>query len=202
MLRTLIVIVFAAVLSAPAWSQADPAGSAGHTWQVGAGFSFGPPDFSLPYLKSATFYASYDIENQTGVIVEAHLMNFITHQDIGERSFMFGARYGFVRSQFHFYIKALIGLGMVEYQKGIYSHTGNDSYEAFGVGGGVEYLAAHHLNVRLFDFEYSLARVSTAWIDAVGRHYRGCLQVLERISQCPCRDRPQQESANTAAVPP
>jgi hypothetical protein len=153
MLRILFVSAIMAGLSVPIWAQAEPAAEAPRT-QVGVGFSFGPPDYTLPYIKGVTLYASYDLKSHSGMIFEFHDLN-LSGRYVGEESFMFGARYGIYRGRFHFYVKGLVGIGLVQFKNGFSGQPpGTSGYEVFAAGGGLEYLISRHLNLRVGDFEY------------------------------------------------
>jgi hypothetical protein len=153
MFRTLLGSGILAFVCLPVLGQALPAAGAG-VWQVGAGFSFGPPDYTLPYVKGFTGYASYDINEHSGMIVEAHFMSIFTPQFVGESSYMVGARYGIARYRFHPYIKALVGVGIFQPKTGLKPSPGTNGYEVFAAGGGLEYRLNEHLNVQIMDFEY------------------------------------------------
>jgi len=172
MLRALIVSAFLAVFCIPALGQALPAGGAG-VWQVGVGFSLGPPDYTLPYIKGITGYASYDINEHSGMVVEAHLLNLSTPQYVGESSFLIGGRYGIMRNHFHPYVKVLIGIGLFQPTKNFRPPTGTSGYEAFAAGVGLEYKLSEHLNLQILDFEYQAwpsfpPNALTPWVATVG----------------------------------
>jgi len=176
MLRTLLVSAFLAVLCIPVWGQALPAGGVG-VWQVGAGFSVGPPDYTLPYIAGISAYASYDLDNHTGFLVEAHFMNLSTPQKIGESSYLAGARYGIMRYHFHIYLKGLIGIGRFTPKPGFLPPTASGTYEAFAAGFGLEHRITEHLNWQIGDFEFQgwpafPKNGLTPWIVTSGISYR------------------------------
>jgi len=176
MLRTLLVSAFLAVLCIPVWGQALPAGGAG-VWQVGAGFSFGPPDYTLPYIKGISAYASYDLDNHTGFIAEAHFMNLSTPQKIGESSYLAGARYSIAWNRFHPYLKALIGIGQFKPKPGFNPPTPSGTYEVFAAGLGLEYRLSERFTLQIGDFEYQgwpafKPNGLTPWIITSGIAYR------------------------------
>lgn len=153
MLRTVFLTACLAVFCIPVLGQALPVAGAG-VWQIGAGFSFGPPDYSLPYVKGFTVNASYDINEHSGLLVEAHFMNIFTPQLVAESSYMAGARYGITRDRFHPYVKALVGIGLFQPKAGFKGTPVPLSYEVFAAGGGLEYRVSDHLTVQAMDFEY------------------------------------------------
>lgn len=154
MLRNLFVSAFLAVLCIPVLGQALPAAGAG-VWQVGAGFSFGPPDYTLPYIKGITAYASYDLSSRSGMIVEAHIQDIGTPQHLGESSFLAGGHYSINKYRAHLYFKALVGIGLFQPKQGFVNPpSGTAAFEVFAGGGGLEYSLSNHINLRVMDFEY------------------------------------------------
>lgn len=177
MLRTLFAAAVLAAFCMPVWGQAMPAAEASR-WQVGGAFSFGPPDYTLPYIKGITAYASYDVGAHSGMIVEAHFENLSTPQFVGENSFLVGGRYGITKFRFHPYLKALVGIGMFQFKPGfIPPKTGTNSYEIYAAGGGIDYYLLNRLNVRIADFEYQgwpafQPDGLTPWIISTGVAYK------------------------------
>jgi hypothetical protein len=177
MLRTLFVTAVMAGLCLPVLGQAKPAGGGG-VWQVGAGFSFGTPDYTLPYIKGITGYASYDLSSHSGMIVEIHDLDMGTPQRLGESSFLVGGRYNFNQARFHLYVKALVGIGLFQPKQGFVNPpSGTAAFEVFAAGVGMEYTLSPHINLRIGDFEYQgwpafQKDGLTPWIVTTGAAYR------------------------------
>jgi len=174
MFRIFLLSAFLAVLSIPVLGQALPAAGAG-VWQVGAGFSFGPPDYTLPYIKGGSFFVSYDVNEHNGMIAEAHLVNWSAPY-VGESSFLVGGRYGRTWDRLHPYVKALIGIGLFQPKPALKPSPGSSEYEVFAAGGGLEYRLNEHLNLQM-DFEYQgwpafQKDGLTPWIVTPGVAYR------------------------------
>ena len=153
MLKIFLLSAFMAVLCIPVLGQALPV-TGGGVWQVGAGFSFGPPDYTLPYLKGVSGFASYDINDHSGMVVEAHFMNIFTPQYVAETSFLAGARYGISRGRLHPYIKALVGVGLFQPKKGFTGTPSPVGYEVFAAGAGLDYRLSERFTLQIVDFEY------------------------------------------------
>jgi hypothetical protein len=153
MLKALLLFAALPAFCSVSFGQADAPVSRG-VFQVGVGATAARPDFATNYIVGLTGYASYDTGSHGGVIVEAHVVNLYTPQDVGENSFLLGFRYGITKSRFHPYAKLLTGVGALQLQRGYQAGSSTAYYEVFAAGGGVDLIAPHKINVRLFDFEY------------------------------------------------
>lgn len=139
---------------ASAHAQAVPAATRIRSAQVGVGFSFAVPDYGGTYIKGFSAYGDADLWRRVGVEADVHYISVFTPTDIGEDTYLIGPRFSLIRQgRLNAYVKALGGIGRFEYQKGYYAHPHTDTFGAFAVGGGIEYKASKHLNVRAIDIE-------------------------------------------------
>jgi hypothetical protein len=153
MLKALFLFGALSAFCSPCFGQADAPVTRG-VLQVGVGATAARPDYASDYIVGLTGYASYDTGSHGGVIVEAHIVNLHTPQDVGESSYLLGFRYGFTKGRFHPYAKLLTGAGALQLQKGYGAGSSTNYYEVFAGGGGIDLIAPHKINVRLFDVEY------------------------------------------------
>ncbi len=149
------VLSFVAVLSLSASLAAqgvnlDPKTSI----QVGIGFTAASPDYGTGAIKGFSIYANYDVGRHFGLTGEINEPRFGTPRDIGEATYLYGARYKFNEGRFHPYAKALFGLGSFQYQKGTYPNPTTLHFSAYAIGGGIDIIASRHLSIRAADFEY------------------------------------------------
>ncbi|WP_348266355.1 hypothetical protein P8936_10125 [Edaphobacter paludis] len=122
--------------------------------QVGAGFTFAIPDYGPTYIKGYTIYADADLWRRFGFEADVHQVNVLTPTDIGEDTYLIGPRFSVIRQdRFTAYVKALGGLGRFEYQTGYYRHPHTDTFGVFSVGGGIDFRASQHINIRAIDIE-------------------------------------------------
>ena len=129
--------------------------------QAGVGFSFARPDFTspdpnagFPYIKGFTAYADATYHHLFGLEAEVHYDSILTPTDIGENTYMVGPRVVVIHEdRMSLYAKALGGLAAFEYQKGTYLTPRTDTYGAFAVGGGIDFRASRHIDVRAIDIE-------------------------------------------------
>jgi hypothetical protein len=148
------LFVFAFGLSIACNAQAIPAAKRLASIQVGAGFSFAIPDYGATYIKGLTVYGDADLWHRLGVEADMHYISLLTPTDIGEDTYLIGPRFTLVRQgRLNAYVKALGGVGRFEYQSGTYAHPHTDTFGAFSVGGGLEYRASPHINIRAIDIE-------------------------------------------------
>ena len=142
------------VLPAAVRSQAIPTATRSRSLQVGGGFSFASPDYGGSYIMGITGYTDLDLPHRFGAELDLHFMNIFTPTDIGESTFLIGPRYSILsQHRLNAYIKALGGFGRFAYQQGTYPNPHTDTYGVFSIGGGVEFRASDHINVRAIDFE-------------------------------------------------
>ena len=134
--------------------QAAPTATrAGGIAQIGAGWSIASPDYSPQKIQGLSIYGTFDLTNHWGIEGDVHRISLITPADIGQDSYLVGPRYVFHHNRIHPYAKALIGLGRFQY---LYDYTPHYyyTYKIYSLGGGVDFQARNHINVRVVDLEY------------------------------------------------
>ncbi len=148
------LLVFVLGFSIASHAQAVPAATRLASVQVGAGFSFAVPDYGPTYIKGLTVYGDVDLWRRLGVEADMHYISLLTPTDIGEDTYLIGPRYSLVRQgRLNAYVKALGGVGRFEYQSGTYPHPHTDTFGVFSLGGGIDFRASKHINVRAIDIE-------------------------------------------------
>jgi outer membrane protein with beta-barrel domain len=145
---------FACVLSLATWShgQAVPTASRAGGIQVGIGGFAVDPDYAQKYIQGLTFYGDFDFMQHIGAEAEIHY-SVNTPTDVSEDSYLAGVRYYGRHKKFTGYAKFLAGVGRFGYQSGSFVNPASATYFEYALGGGVEYLATRHINVRVIDFE-------------------------------------------------
>jgi hypothetical protein len=140
-------------------AQAVPAATRSGSIQIGGGYSFAKPDYAQRKIQGFTIYGDWDFTRHWGIEGNIHRVSVITPTDIGEDSYLVGPRYVFHSSRFSRirpYAKGQLGFGRfkTDYdpRSGVPNYT--NTYKIYSLGGGVDYHATQHLNVRAFDFEY------------------------------------------------
>lgn len=148
------LFVFTLSLSTVSQSQAVPMASRLGSVQVGAGFSFAIPDYAQTYIKGFTVYGDADLTHRFGVEADVHYISILTPTDIGEDTYLIGPRFSLIhQGRMNAYVKALGGVGRFEYQSGTYPHPHTDTFGVFSVGGGIDFRASEHINIRAIDIE-------------------------------------------------
>jgi len=122
--------------------------------QIGGGFSFAQPDYGYPYIKGFTVYGDAIYHHLFGIEADVHYNSILTPTDIGENTYMIGPKVSILHEdRMNLYGKVLGGVAAFEYQKGTYPNPHTDTYGAFAVGGGIEFRASRHINIRAVDIE-------------------------------------------------
>lgn len=135
-------------------AQAVPMATRLASGQIGAGFSFAIPDYAQTYIKGYTVYGDFDLWRRIGIEADVHRVNVLTPTDIGEDTYLIGPRFSLIRQRrVNVYAKVLGGLGSFEYQEGTYRPTHTDNFGVFAVGGGIDFRASRHINIRAIDIE-------------------------------------------------
>ena len=135
-------------------AQAVPMASRLGSVQVGAGFSFAVPDYGGTYIKGYTVYGDADLWRRVGIEADVHQINVWTPTDIGEDTYLIGPRFSLIRQgRVNAYAKVLGGIGRFEYQDGTYQPSHTDTFGVFAVGGGIDFRASRHVNIRAIDIE-------------------------------------------------
>jgi hypothetical protein len=147
-------LMFVLGLSVASNAQAVPMAQRLGSAQVGAGFSFAIPDYGGTYIKGYTVYGDVDLWRRVGIEADVHQINVLTPTDIGEDTYLIGPRFSLLRrGRVNAYAKALGGIGRFEYQSGSYPHPFTDTFGVFAGGGGIDFRASRHINIRAIDIE-------------------------------------------------
>lgn len=164
MLKTLIggaaagVVAFLLTGAPAAQGQALPTATGhGGGLQVGAGVSYGKPDFGQDWIGGVTGFADYNIWSHVGVEANAHFLTIHTPQDLAEETYEAGPRFYWRKRRFTLYGKAQAGLGrFVVQESNAFYNAGKSNASSFmySLGGGLDIDFRHHITVRAFDFEY------------------------------------------------
>jgi hypothetical protein len=126
--------------------------------QVGFGWSFATPDYGTRHIQGFTAFGDVPFAKRLSLEATVHYVSLITPRDLGENTYLIGPRYTFrVTSRTSAYAKVLGGLAQFEFQDGYFhydQHTVTNG--AVALGGGIEFRASSHLNIRVVDFEYQV----------------------------------------------
>jgi len=140
-------------LVASSHAQATPAATRAGSLQLGAGVSLANSDYAPQKIKGITVYGTFDLTRHLGIEGDIHKVSIITPGDIGEDSYLIGPRYVFRYRRFSPYAKALFGIGRLQYQFDTSPHA-TFTYGMYAFGGGLDFRATHHINVRAIDLEF------------------------------------------------
>ena len=157
MKRQTLIGCFVCVLGLATWShgQAIPTASrTGGNIQLGVGATWASPDYGPKYVKGLSVYGDWDIVHHIGIEGDIHFASIIAPTDIGENTYLLGPRYTYQFHRFGPYAKALFGLGQFQYQQGTYGKGSSATYGVYAFGGGLDFRATHHINIRAIDYEY------------------------------------------------
>lgn len=165
-------------------AQAVPTAKRNTQIQIGAGWSWGDPDYGGK-VQGVSIYGDYDFTRHWGVEGDVHLLNVVTPADRIEDSYLIGPRYVFHFGRLQPYAKFLVGLGhyKTDFDKGdprYYTDSYTATHGIYAFGGGVDVRAARHLNIRAIDFEYqrwpsdnfAFSNGLTPWALTFGAAYR------------------------------
>ena len=123
---------------------------------VGGGFSAFRPNYGTNEMYGFTAYSDFTFFHGLGVEAEGRSI-FLNKWDnkVREDNFAGGARYEVIHhGQFRPYVKALAGLGSIDFPGTIYTH---DTFGMYSFGGGVDYRFTRRIYFR-GDYEYSYWR--------------------------------------------
>ncbi|MCU1320943.1 MAG: hypothetical protein JWM43_592 [Acidobacteriaceae bacterium] len=121
--------------------------------QIGVGATYVRPDYSRSGDKGPTLYGTFDFTEHIGIEGDVHYASVFTPGDVGEDTYLIGPRYVFHRGRFAPYAKGLLGRGVMSFQFDNSPHH-NEGFWVYALGGGLDFKAPHHINIRVFDFEY------------------------------------------------
>lgn len=120
--------------------------------QIGAGWSIVSPDYAPSRIQGFSIYGTFDFSKHWGIEGDVHRTSMKTPSNIGEDSYLLGPRYVFHHGRIHPYAKALVGFGRFHYQ--YLNPVATYTYKIYSLGGGVDFQARSHLNIRAVDLEY------------------------------------------------
>jgi opacity protein-like surface antigen len=180
MLKTFLKVgLLAGVLSLTSLghAQALPTALAKGNLQIGAGIGYAFPDYAPKNIKGVSAFADYDFSMHFGVEADIHYISLITPTDLGENTFVVGPRYVYRKSRFAPYAKVVFGRGDLAIQESFTNpgkYSGN--YFMFGIGGGLDIQATHHIVIRALDVEYqrwpNLGNGLSPTVVTIGAAYR------------------------------
>jgi hypothetical protein len=152
--RHTFICCVACVLSLATWShaQAVPTATSTSQIQIGAAGTFINSDYSKNQ-KGFSIYGDFDFFHNVGIEGDIHFA-LITPADISENSYLLGPRYSLHYKRFHPYAKALFGIGRFGFQQGYFPSASTSTYGQVALGGGLDFKASRHINVRAFDVEF------------------------------------------------
>jgi hypothetical protein len=143
------------VVSAPALNaQATYTASRRASIQIGVAGSAFTLDDQDGHEEGIAVYGDLDVGRHWGLEGIYRNASIETPHDIGENHLIAGPRYHFEHGRFEPYAKGLVGLGTINFQQGYNITSYSEHYFIYVAGGGVDFRATRHVNVRLFDFEY------------------------------------------------
>lgn len=162
MKRITLTAWFACVLALAGWSHAQATPSAERRLgiaQFGGGLSVASSSCpsaivygitngctSSTLVKGLNIYGTIDFTRHFGVAGDIHKLSL---SKPGEDSYLFGPRYVFHHNRYNPYLKFQGGLSRFQT---IYNTA--YTYKTVAFGGGLDYTATRHLNIRAFDIEY------------------------------------------------
>jgi len=128
-------------------AQAIPTAQKQSSLQLGVGWGFASPDYGRRKIQGLTIYGDYDLTRHWSIEGDIHLNHIVTPNNIGEDTYLIGPRYVFPLNRFQPYAKFLGGFGR-------FKTTSAFTYGVYAFGGGIDFRATSHINIRAVDFEY------------------------------------------------
>ena len=150
MLKKALVLICLSALPSILHAQATPTEKKLGDLQVGAGISLLHPDFGPVNYEGYDFYFDFDFRKHYGIEGEFRQSGMGAVSSEYERNYLIGPRYVFHYKRLDPYAKFLIGRGVFNFP----DNTANLAYNMISMGGGVDFRAFKHVNVRLVDLEY------------------------------------------------
>jgi hypothetical protein len=136
-----------------AYAQALPTATRRYI-EFGIGYSVANPDYGYPYVQGISGFVDAQLDKRLGAQIAVHQLTIVTPIDIGEASYMIGPRFNVLsQDRFRAYVKGLGGFGRFSFQQGSYLNPHADTYALYAIGGGFEYRASRHFNMRPLDLE-------------------------------------------------
>ncbi len=124
--------------------------------QLGVAGSSYTLDYGDGREEGIGIYGDLDLPRHLGIEALYRNASLQTPHDIGENHILVGPRLRMTRGRFTPYAKALVGMGTINFQQGYYQTASSQNYLIYAFGGGVDYHATRHINIRAVDFEYQL----------------------------------------------
>jgi hypothetical protein len=134
--------------------QAVPTASRLFQVQVGVAGSIYTLDDGSGHEEGITVYGDVDFSKHLGLEGLYRNASIETPHDIGENHLLAGPRFHLRHGRFEPYAKLLVGEGTINFQQGYNLTSYAEHYFIYVPGGGVDFHAARHVNVRLLDVEY------------------------------------------------
>ncbi len=123
--------------------------------QLGGGFSYGKHDYAFTPLEDGTrisglsLYGTLDFKTHYGVEIAFHQLGTHKADHEYERTYEIGPRYVLHFNRINPYVRVMYGRGVFNYP----GDVANLAYNIGALGGGVDFNAQKHVNVRV-DYEY------------------------------------------------
>jgi Outer membrane protein beta-barrel domain len=155
-LRQLLAsLIFASFASMALHAQAGATAERLARIQVGAGLNIVQPDYNPGTIKGYSIYGDFDFTRHIGIEGDIHKATVITPSDIAESSYLLGPRFVMAHGRFHPYGKALLGIGIFNFQP-VYvnSPSSSSTHKIYAFGGGLDINVKRRVNVRAIDVEY------------------------------------------------
>jgi len=153
--RFSLIVCFATLLALAPSLRAQAVYTATRSTRIeaGAGVSLIQPDAFDKNIYGASVWGDYDFSKWIGAEFDVHI-SAITPEDYAENSYMVGVRGLYHYRKYTGYLKGLVGEASIVPQDLLssYYHIPTKTYNAFALGGGVEYKVHPKINIR-GDFE-------------------------------------------------
>ena len=124
--------------------------------QIGVTGSAYTLDYNEGYEEGISVYGDIDFTRHLGLEALYRNASIQTPHDIGENHALIGPRYHFTHGRFMPYAKGLVGEGTINFQQGFNAVSSSQTYFIYVLGGGLDFHATRHVNIRAIDFEYQL----------------------------------------------
>ncbi|HEY4357577.1 MAG TPA: hypothetical protein VGN16_17630 [Acidobacteriaceae bacterium] len=134
--------------------QAMPTAVRPITTEAGIGFSYARPDIGPAYVKGFTAFGNAMVHNRFGLEVDLHFLNLFTPDNVGENMFEVGPVVSLIHEdRMNLYVKAVGGIGRVDFKTPTFSNPHTETYGIYGIGGGIEFRASQRINIRAVEIE-------------------------------------------------
>jgi hypothetical protein len=145
-------ILFGMVASVAA-AQAIPAAIRPITEQAGIGFSYAHSDIGPAYIKGITGFGDVMYHNRIGLEADVHIVSLVEPVGVGEDTYLLGPKFALIKEdRMRVYVKGLAGIGRVDFHEPRFPDY-TATYGVYAIGGGIEFRASPHINIRCADLE-------------------------------------------------